>query len=35
MNNYIRELHDAMGYDVRDQTIQGSSNTGEQAGEEI
>lgn len=33
MNDYMRDLLDAMGYDVRGQTRQGSSNTGKQAGE--
>lgn len=33
MNDYVRDLLDAMGYSVRDQTRQGSSNTGKQAGE--
>lgn len=32
-NDYIRDLLDAMGYSVRDQTRQGTSNGGKEAGE--
>jgi len=33
MNDYVRDLLDAMGYVVRDQTRQGTSSEGRQAGE--
>lgn len=33
MNDYLRDLLDAIGYIVRDQTRQGTSNGGKQAGE--
>jgi len=33
MNDYVRDLLDAIGYIVRDQTRQGTSNGGKQAGE--